>query len=73
VVTPLKHFAAEDLMLMNKAYIGLFKDQFRTAYGSNSMASAGGKARPLKLNAFLFLRVQMKLQICPIIDICKSQ
>ena len=28
---------------------------------------------PLKLNAFLFLRVQRKLQICPIIDICKSQ
>ena len=27
----------------------------------------------LKLNAFLFLHVQSKLQICPIIDICKSQ
>jgi len=74
------------------------KDQFRTAGGSNSMASAerepitgvwgrspqggpGGRApggrsggeAPLKLNAFLFLRVQRKLQICPIINICKSQ
>jgi len=28
---------------------------------------------PLKLNAFLFLRVQRKLQICPITDICKIQ
>jgi len=35
--------------------------------------SGGGKAPPLKLNAFLFLRVQRKLQICTIIDICKSQ
>ena len=30
-------------------------------------------APPLKLNALLFLRVQRKLQICPIIDICNSQ
>jgi len=29
--------------------------------------------RPLKLNAFLFSRVQRKLQICTVIDICKSQ
>jgi len=33
---------------------------------------SGGEAS-LKLNAFLFLRVQWKLQICPIIDICESQ
>ena len=77
---------------------GFLKDQFRTARGSNSMASAerepitgvsgrspqrgpGGRApggesggeASLKLNAFLFLRVQWKLQICPIIDICESQ
>jgi len=28
--------------------------------------------RGAKLNAFLFFPVQKKLQICPIIDICKS-
>ena len=33
----------------------------------------GGGEAPLKLNAFLSLRVQRKLQICPVIDICKSQ
>jgi len=33
----------------------------------------GSEAKPpLKLTAFLFLRVQRKLQICPIIDIWKS-
>jgi len=78
---------------------GIFKDQFRSAQSSNSMASVerepitgiwepspqrgsrgqsprlGSRceAPPLKLNAFLFLRVHRKLQICPIIDICKSQ
>jgi len=78
---------------------GFFKDEFRTAQSSNSMAITerepirgvwggarsgvqghsprwGARVRgqsPLKLNAFLFLRVQRKLQICPIIDICKSQ
>jgi len=31
------------------------------------------KPPPLKLNALLFLRVQRKLHICPIIDICKIQ
>ena len=29
--------------------------------------------RGMKLNAFLFLSFQRKLQICPIIDIRKSQ
>ena len=33
----------------------------------------GGREAPRKLNAFLFLRVQRKLQICPIIDVCKIQ
>jgi len=61
---------------------GLFKDQFRTAQSSNSMASVerepitGVKVRsppPPEAECFLFLRVEMKLQICPIIDICRSQ
>jgi len=34
--------------------------------GSAPGGGQGGEA-PLKLNAFLFLRVQRKLQICPII------
>jgi len=31
------------------------------------MGGQGTKSPPLKLNAFLFLHVQRKLQICPII------
>ena len=39
-------------------------------WGQNPRWGSGGEA-PLKLNAFLFLHVQRKMQICPIIDICK--
>jgi len=35
-----------------------------------TITGSGGEA-PLKLNAFLFLGVQRKLQICPIIDTAK--
>jgi len=38
--------------------------------GAKLPVGLGGEA-PLNLNAFLFLRVQRKLQICPIIDIAK--
>ena len=47
----------------------------RPQRGSRGKARDGdqGGTAPLKLNAFLFLYVPRKLQICPIIDICKSQ
>ena len=86
------------LALMVSHIIRLFKNQFRTAQGSNSMVNAErdhnsrglgtepqwgyrghpavgaqGEQSPLNLNVFLFSRVQRKLQICPIIDNCKSQ
>jgi len=43
--------------------------------GPGARAPVGGQgAKPPEAECFfLFLRVQRKLQICPIIDICKSQ
>jgi len=41
--------------------------------GAQPPVRGQGSEALLKLNAFLFLRVQRKLQIYPIIDICKSQ
>jgi len=41
--------------------------------GAETPVGGSGGQSPLKLNALLFSCVQRKLQICPIIDICKSQ